>query len=101
MKNWPISGDDGLQVNVTAASAAVLVTDDARETVSDDVMIDNPGPNDVFVKAGGPEVAASTLSVRVPAASLQPYRKGNHSHLALVCRGGQSQTVVVHVGDGV
>lgn len=101
MKNWPINtGDDGLPVNVTASSATVRIADDTRKLVSQDVMIDNPGPNDVFVKAGDGATVATTFSMRVPAGSLQPYQKGNCSHLAFVCRAGQAQAVVVHVGEG-
>ena len=103
MKNWPIgTGEDGVQVNVTATSQAVaLVTgDDNRKLISEDVMIDNPGPNDVFVKAGNAATTATDLSMRVPAGSLQPFRKGNTTHIALKCKAGLTQTVVVHVGEG-
>lgn len=99
MNNWPIYGPDGQPITATATSAAVQIADDARETASQDVMIDNPGPADVYVKAGDAGAVATLNSVRVPAASLQPFRKGTHTHLALRTASG-SQAVVVHMGDG-
>ena len=99
MNNWPIYGDDGIAINVTAASAATLVATDHAGREAQDVMIDNPGPNDVFVKAGGVGAEASLTSIRVPANSLQPFRKGPHTHLAFRTASG-TQAVVVHKGEG-
>lgn len=101
MKNWPIVLD-GTPVAVTASSQRIAVGTDQRGAAAEDLLIDNPGPADVYVRAGDDTVTATaTASVRVPAGSLQPYRKGQGTtHLALVCAAGQSQGVVVHVGDG-
>ncbi len=99
MNNWPIE-EDGIPVTATATSQAVEIAQDSRELILQDVLIDNPGPNDVFVKAGNQFTQATINSVRVPPGSLQPYRKGNTTHLALVCRAGQTQAVVIHVGVG-
>lgn len=100
-KNWAINGgSDGKAVNVTATSQTVLLADDMGEYLSPDVMVDNPGPNDVFVVAGDASAVATTLSMRVPAGSIQPYEKGATKYLALVCKAGQTQAVVVHVGRG-
>lgn len=98
MNNWPIYGADGIPVAVTNTSAATLVATDAARAAAEDVMIDNPGPLDVYVKAGGDAAVATLASVRVPAASLQPFRKGGATHLALISTGAQA--VVVHVGAG-
>jgi hypothetical protein len=96
LQNWPI-GADGVSVSVTATSQAIALADASAV----DVMIDNPGPNDVFVRAGDESVAATLTGLRVPAGSLQPYRKGSGvTHLALRCKDGQTQSVVVHCGDG-
>jgi hypothetical protein len=99
MKNWPIYGDDGISVNVTAASAATLVATSAARVQAEDVMIDNPGPVDVYVKAGDATATATLTSLRVPAGSLQPFRKGAATHLALRTSSG-NQAVVIHVGEG-
>lgn len=100
--NWPIySAADGTSINVTSNSVATqIVSDTTWPTVSEDVLIDNPGPNDVYVKAGPANVAATLLSVRVPAGSMQPFRKEGATHLAFICAAGKTQTVVVHVGEG-
>lgn len=98
MKNWPIT-QDGQAVTATATSAATALAG-ATVVAAEDVMIDNPGPNDVYVRAGGSTVAATLASLRVPAGSLQPYRKGaGTTHIAMITRSG-SQAVVLHVGDG-
>lgn len=96
MKNWPIYAD-GVTVNVSAASA---VTDLGASAIqAEDVMVDNPGPLDVYVRAGIAGVTATLTSVRVPAGSMQPFRKGEHQYLALRTASG-NQSVVVHVGAG-
>lgn len=101
MKNWPIdTGRDGTAVTVTQTSQVVAVDADMRLLVSEDVMIDNPGPNDVYVKAGNASTTATVLSLRVPGGSLQPFRKGQASHLAVVCASGLTQAIMVHVGEG-
>jgi len=103
MRNWSIADPNmaGTPVNVTANSLAVPIAPDTTARLSDDVMVDNPGPNDVFVRAGFDDtVSASTNCLRVPAGSLQPFFKGRCTHLALVCASGLTQTVLVHVGAG-
>lgn len=100
-KNWPAYRSDGQSVDVTEVSSTLQIAQDAREVQCSDVMIDNPGPHDVFVKAGNAGVSATELSVRVPAFSMQPFRKGECAYLALKCRAGLVQTVTVFVGDGV
>lgn len=101
MENWTIRGADGIAINVTTASAVTDITGggDSRLVVASDVLIDNPGPRDVFVKAGNAGAVATATSVRVPANSLQPFNKGDATHLAFISPSG-SQAVVVHVGSG-
>lgn len=99
MKNWPIT-QDGQAIDVTSASAATALSG-ANVLVAEDVLVDNPGPNDVWVRAGGASVVATLSSMRVPAGTLQPWRKGQGvTHLAFVAASGQTQSVVVHIGDG-
>jgi hypothetical protein len=99
MNNWPIYNDDGQAVTVGAASAPVLVVASSGQGAAVDVMIDNPGPLDVYVKAGGADVVATLQSMRVPAYSMQPFRKGPHHYLGMRTVSG-TQPVVVHVGEG-
>ena len=99
--NWPINtGRPGVQIAATATSQSVRIALDGGQVAADDVMIDNPGPNDVFIAAGGPAEVATTLSMRVAAGTMQPFQKGHTTHLAVVCRAGQTQTIVAHVGIG-
>lgn len=99
MDNWPLYGPDGIAVTATSSSVATLVATDAARQSATDVMIDNPGPQDVYAKAGDAGAIATLQSVRVPAASLQPFKKGSASHIALRTASG-SQAVVIHVGAG-
>ena len=102
IKNWPIStGRDGVVVAATPAGLAtrVVPAGDTGQLVSEDVMIDNPGPADVFAQAGGPNTVATALSFRIPANSLQPVRKDQTTHIALYCASG-TQNCIVHVGEG-
>jgi hypothetical protein len=99
---------DGIKFTVTATSQVVdlLVNGDdgALVKASDDVMIYNPGPYTVFVKAGAgttatPMGSGSVVSMPVPPATMQPFKKGRTTFLSLVAVGG-SQDVGVFVGNG-
>jgi hypothetical protein len=101
-KNWAIYGSDGIPITATSTSAVTLIGTDDTRLQAEDVMIDNPGSLDVYVKAGPvlAGLAATLNSVRVPANSLQPFAKGaGAKYLAVYCPGG-SQGIVVHIGDG-
>lgn len=101
MKNWPINtGREGVEVMALQTGTRISVSNTTSEAAAEDVLIDNPGPNDVFVAAGNDSVAATELSVRVPAGSLQPFRKATATHLSVRTRPGFTQRVVVHVGEG-
>jgi hypothetical protein len=98
--NWPCHGPDGIPVTANTASAVVPLVSDGRAVQAQDVMVDNPGPLDVYIKAGGADAVATLTSVRVPAGSLQPFAKGpGNTHLPLRTASG-SQAVVIHLGDG-
>lgn len=102
-QNWPINtGREGIPITASSVSVPTDLSqgDGVRARAYPDVLIDNPGPADVYVAAGGANVVATTLCVRVPAGSLQPFEKGGASHIAVVCDTGITQRVVVHVGDG-
>lgn len=99
--NWPINvGSDGTAVTVTETSATIDIKSTAEREQLSDIMVDNPGPNDVFVRAGATGVTATPTSMRVPPGSVQPYYVGGASKLALICSPGLTQAVVVHVGSG-
>lgn len=103
-QNWPINtGREGIAINATAVSQAVALSGSdgsLSAKLRPDVLVDNPGPNDVYVAAGGSDVVATTLCVRVPAGSMQPWEKGGASHIAVICAAGLTQRVVVHTGEG-
>jgi hypothetical protein len=103
MENFSCWKQDGTSVAVTDVSSRTTLPapSSTYPTVSLDVMIDNPGPNDVYIKTGGSSITATTLSLRVPGSSIQVFNKGQaSSHMALICATGKTQTVTVFVGDG-
>lgn len=99
-KNFPAYGPDGTSVAVGAASTATLIADDGTEAAANDVMVDNPGPNDVYVKFGPANVVATLNSMRVPGNSVAVLAKGSgNTYMAAITASG-SQNVMVFVGDG-
>lgn len=94
MRNFSIL-EDGVSHNATTGGN-VLALDPTMAAACRDVMIDNPGPNDVRVRAGA---AASLTSMRVPAGTIQPFNKGGAASLGFLAIGG-AQAVVVHLGEG-
>jgi hypothetical protein len=100
MTNWAITGDDGTVIAATASTSRTLVADVERKVRATDLMIWNPGPNLVYVRAGLDDVLATTASMPVPPGTLQPFDKGFSTHLAVICPAGQTQTVVAFVGKG-
>lgn len=99
LNNWPIYGPDGISITATAASAATLVAADPRGVNAEDVMLYNPGPLAVYVRAGGADVVATLQSMFVPPQTLQPFAKGSATHIAAITAGG-SQPFTVWVGEG-
>lgn len=99
MQNWPIYRKGTSATATTAGTVRVALRSTAEAAGASDVMIDNPGPLDVWVLAGDSTVTADATCLRVPAGSLQPYRVGDATHVALRTASG-TQAVVVHVGDG-
>lgn len=92
---------DGLAatVSIGANAAFALDADAAVAAAAADVMIDNRGTGDCCVRAGKAGVAATALSVRVPANTAVIYHKGiGNTHLAIY--GVAATNVVTHIGDG-
>lgn len=66
-----------------------------------DIMIDNPGPESVYVLAGGASAEANTDCMRILPGEKGAYCKGTATHLAVVTGGGGiQQPIVVHTGQG-
>lgn len=95
--NFPIDRDG--QAHTALTTGSVLALTGADVVTSTDVMIENPGPNVVRVRAGGAGVAASALSMRVPPGTQQPFNKGAATHLGFLAEGA-NQAVIVFVGEG-
>lgn len=97
IRNFGITHPDGRLINVTAASAATLI--DATGS-SSDVLIFNPGPATVHIKAGAAGVIATTSSVPLPAGNSQVFFKGWSTHLAMIASSGTSACNVI-IGEGI
>ncbi|WP_421885163.1 hypothetical protein [Methylibium sp.] len=97
-KNFPCT-DDGQAITATGSSAVTAFAA-AGAAFATDVMIDNPGPVDIYFRVGGVGVAATTASRRVPAGAQVVYEKGQATHIALLSAGA-NQGVVVAVGKGI
>ena len=99
MRNFSIARD-GLTLTATAASsAAALPGDPALVAAAQDVMLWNPGPLPIYVRAGAADVVATQQSMLVPPGTLQPFAKGSATHIAAITAGG-SQPFMVWVGEG-
>jgi hypothetical protein len=92
--NFLISGK-GVKVAATSSSQRIPATSSAP-----DIMIYNPGPNVVYIRAGSETVVADDECMPVPAGEKGVYAAGYAAtHLALVAPNG-NQTVTVLFGQG-
>lgn len=89
--------NDGTSVTSTTASSTVALPTTTYS--SENIMIDNPGPYSVYVRAGASTVTASTLSMRISPGEKSAYRKGTSTHIAVISPEG-TQTIVVYLGEG-
>lgn len=70
-----------------------------------DVMIDNQGTNDVFIRTGGDNTLTSTLnSFRIPAGQYRIFEKGTtngvaNTYIAYITSTGTSN-IKVYIGEG-
>lgn len=97
MKNFSCD-QDGQALTATGATQPHALTG-LNVDHATDVMIDNPGPVDVFIRTGPSNAVATAVSKRVPAGAQVVYDKGNGTHIALLSAGAD-QAVVVHVSRG-
>lgn len=99
--NFPGYLGAGVAVAVTSASAVTQIATTPEATAAEDMLIDNRGTVDVYVRAGLPTGLAATVNcVRIPAGAIVPLAKGaNNTHLAAICASGTG-SLVVHCGEG-
>lgn len=92
---------DGVAINVTAVSAATQLNADINVAASaPDVLIDNRGNADCYIKFGAADVTTTAaLGLRVPSGSIAIYGKANATHMAVI--GASATQLVVHLGEGV
>lgn len=96
--NFPIF-DDGVSLSATDSSQVYAWPSALLR--GPDVMIDNlAGTKAIFVRAGNASTSATTLSMRVPAGSMQPFYVGDSTHLAYRTEASSTQAFVVHRGSG-
>ena len=101
LPNWSSGGVDGVSITATSSSGVTQIASTSSQINSTSIMVDNPGPYDVYIKTGGTNIIAATnLSLRVPAGSMQPFTKGaGSSYIAVISPSG-NQPIVVFVGEG-
>lgn len=95
--------NDGQVVSVTTSSQVVVLgvsgSSALRAKAAGELMLDNRGGADCYVRAGGADAVATTASARVPAGAIMIFGKANASHLAVI--GAAATTLVVYAGEGV
>lgn len=81
----------------TSSATAALAGTAQKVNASKDVLIWNPGPNLVHVRAGASDVVADATCAPVPPGSMWVYAKGNATHIATFAIGG-AQSILVLMG---
>lgn len=92
--NFPLTADAALSQTATTTSQTWALSGSGS-----DVMIDNPGPNDIYVRVGASTVAATLNSMRIPAGEKSAYFRGQATHLAAITA-ANTQAFRVFIGDG-
>lgn len=95
--NFPIYGQ-GQTISATDTSAAHQLTG-LNAASARDVMIYNPGPHDVHVRAGQAGVVADGTCMPILAGEKGAYAKGPYVYLAVISPDG-AQDIQVFVGEG-
>lgn len=104
-KNWTASSSDGIPLVATTTSAATKICTNDSQAMVRDVMIDNRGANDVFVKTGiDTSTTATAASFRVPAGQYRIFEKGTtlgqpNLYLAILSSTATSN-IWVYLGEG-
>jgi hypothetical protein len=92
---------DGLTIPVnTVSTATQLHADLTIAAAAPDMLVDNRGGADCYMKAGAADVSTTVgTGIRIPAGSMGLYGKGNATHVAF--KGDAATSVVVHLGEGL
>lgn len=90
----------GLPIAVTTDSNPFsLGSDKGRVQSAPDVLIDNRGTSDCYIRFGASDVVVDVATgLRVPAKAMVIYSKGTATHIAAI--GDQTTSLVVHLGEG-
>lgn len=104
-KNWTSSSPDGTPLTATTTSAATKICTTDSLAMARDIMVDNRGANDVYVKTGIDNgTTATSNSFRVPAGQTRIFDKGTTSgqpNLYLACLSATgTSNIVVYLGEG-
>ena len=92
--------ENGQRITAATTSAATALAGTAMRVMSArDVLVYNPGPYIVYIKAGDAGAVADDTCAPVPPLALWAYGKGPNTHVALVAPDGD-QDVLVIVGEG-
>ena len=97
-QNFPLY-NAGLQIAAGAATSTAQIAATAAELAADDVLIYNPGPGVVHVRAGGAAVTADATCMPVGPKTKEVFSKGGHTHLAVLSPSG-AQSILVFLGTG-
>lgn len=92
--NFPLSSDAVIAQTATTTSQRYALGNSGG-----DVMIDNPGPNDIYVRTGDATVVATLSSMRIQAGEKSAYFRGTNSHLAVITA-ANTQAFTVFTGQG-
>ena len=99
-KNFP-AYLDGVTCTANSASAVTQIASTPSDIASPDVLIYNPGPNDIRIRTGIAGVAASAASMPIPAGAMMTLRKeAGSTHISGYCATG-TQAFSVWCGEGV
>lgn len=98
--NFPAYAADGFGMIVSDVSTRLQIVISAVDRQKTDLLLDNRGTEDLFVRAGDAAVAATTVSIRLPAGAMMTLGRGGATHVAAVARPGKTSSLVVHLGEG-
>lgn len=97
--NFPCYESGQIINAATSTAVTALVGTPARLLAATDLLLYNPGPNVVHVRAGAADVTADATCAPLPSGALWAYAKGQSTHLATLAIGSAQQILVI-VGRG-
>jgi hypothetical protein len=101
MKNFDIQrAGQIVAASATAGAAAIAIdTNPPAGELRSDIMIYNPGPGVVHVRAGGSSVTADNTCMPIVPGEKGAWSKGSATHLAAYSPSG-AQSLIVVIGMG-